>query len=141
MSLGLDHIQLAMPPGGEGAARAFWCGIVGLAELPKPAALRDRGGLWLRLDGSELHLGVQPNFTPATKAHPGFVTSDIATLATLLVEAQHPIDWDTALNDRRRFFTEDPFGNRLEFLQTHPASSCPEISPPEASDPATGATA
>ena len=122
MSLGLDHIQLAIPPGGEVVARAFWCDLVGLDEMPKPAALRDRGGLWLGLAGAELHLGVQPGFTPAQKAHPGFVAADLAALATRFTEAGHPIHWNHLLTDRRRFFTEDPFGNRLEFL-TPPSSS------------------
>ena len=125
MSLGLDHIQLAIPPGSEPTARSFWCDLVGLEELVKPASLRDRGGLWLSLDGAELHLGVQQGLTPAKKAHPGFLIANIAALATRFVEAHHPIDWDETLSHRRRFFTEDPFGNRLEFLQPHPASSDP----------------
>ena len=125
MSLGLDHIQLAMPPGGEAQARAFWCDVIGLEEIEKPASLRNRGGLWLTLDGAELHIGVEPGFTPATKAHPGFLAADIAALATRFVEANLPIAWDEALPDRRRFFAEDPFGNRLEFLQPNTVSPDP----------------
>jgi Glyoxalase/Bleomycin resistance protein/Dioxygenase superfamily len=117
VTLTLDHIQLAIPTGGETAARAFWCDLIGLMEIPKPAALQHRGGLWLGLNGNELHLGVEPAFSPAKKAHPGFVTSDITRLADRLRNAKHPFEWDSSLSNRRRFFTTDPFGNRLEFLQ------------------------
>jgi len=117
MSFALDHIQMAIPKGGEDAARAFWCDLFGLAEIEKPEALRARGGLWLKLDEAELHLGVETPFSPAKKAHPGLASDDIETLAKKLQQAGHPITWDTALNDRKRFFTEDPFGNRLEVLQ------------------------
>lgn len=123
MSLGLDHIQMAITAGGEATARAFWCDLLGLAEIAKPSALAARGGLWLRLDGGELHLGVETPFAPAKKAHPGLATPDIAALAQCLLAADHPLQWDTALADRRRFFTRDPFGDRLEFLQPS-ASSC-----------------
>jgi hypothetical protein len=98
MGLSLDHIQIAMPPGQE------------------PAALAARGGLWLALGPHELHLGVETPFTPARKAHPGFLTDDIEPLAARLSQAGHPVAWDDAIPTRKRFFTEDPFGNRLEFL-------------------------
>ena len=117
MSLTLDHIRIAIPPGAEGEARAFWCDTVGLAEIAKPEALARRGGLWLSLGRQELHLGTEPDFRPAKKAHPGFLTGDIDPLAHRLEIAGHGVVWDTAQPDRRRFFTEDPFGNRLEFLQ------------------------
>ena len=113
MSLTLDHIQLAIPKDGEQAARAFWTGLVGLVELEKPDALRGRGGCWFALGALELHLGVETPFQPALKAHPGFQTSEIDALAARLPH----VTWDTALPDRRRFFTSDPFGNRLEFIQ------------------------
>ncbi|MDE4192339.1 glyoxalase [Phaeobacter gallaeciensis] len=98
--IALDHIQIAIPKDGEPKARAFWCEGLGLAEIEKPEALKAHGGLWLSLAGSELHLGVEEGFTPARKAHPGFAVDDIDTIES-----------------RRRFFAEDPFGNRLEFLQ------------------------
>ena len=115
--LALDHIQIAMPAGGEAAARAFWCDGLGLAELAKPEALRDRGGLWLALDRAELHLGVEADFVPARKAHPGFVVGDIDAVAAQIEAQGLTPRWDDRLEDRRRFFAEDPFGNRLEFLQ------------------------
>ncbi len=113
----LDHIQLAMPAGGEAEARAFWSGLIGLAELEKPEALKARGGVWFALDGAELHLGVEPGFAPARKAHPGLRVPGIDRLATALSEAGRPVKWDDNIAGRRRFFTEDPFGNRLEFLE------------------------
>ena len=119
MTLSLDHIQLAIPKDGEPKARAFWCDLIGLAEIEKPTALQARGGLWLQLAGSELHLGVETPFTPAKKAHPGFQTNDITALAARLTQTNHPVTWDTKLKNRRRFFTTDPFGNRLEFLLLH----------------------
>ncbi|GGH36951.1 Predicted dioxygenase of extradiol dioxygenase family [Cribrihabitans marinus] len=116
--LALDHIQIAMPAGGEEAARTFWCEGLGLTERPKPEALRARGGLWLALDGAELHLGVEEGFAPARKAHPGFAVKDIDAVAARIEALGQTPRWDGTIENRRRFFAEDPFGNRLEFLQT-----------------------
>lgn len=115
--LALDHIQLAIPRDGETAARAFWCDGLGLPELPKPQALRQRGGLWLSLSGAELHLGVEEPFSPAGKAHPGFAVADIDTVASRIEAIGQTPQWDDTIKNRRRFFAQDPFGNRLEFLQ------------------------
>jgi hypothetical protein len=112
----VDHIQLAIPAGAETRCRPFWH-AAGFAEIEKPAALRARGGLWLRQGGVEVHLGVDPNFTPATKAHPGLATADLDPLAEALTTLGAPVDWDTAITHRRRFFTQDPVGNRIEFLE------------------------
>ena len=117
MMLGLDHLQLAIPAGEETAARTFWCETLGLEEIEKPEALQARGGLWLRLAGAELHLGVETPFLPARKAHPGFTTPDTEAIARALKAAGHPVTWDASIPGRKRFFTEDPFCNRLEFLQ------------------------
>ncbi|NRB16252.1 MAG: glyoxalase [Rhodobacteraceae bacterium] len=117
MTLALDHIQIAIPKGGEDQCRAFWGELVGLCEIAKPKALQARGGLWYALAGAELHLGVEQPFTAALKAHPGFCTTDITALAARLETAGHALTWDTAIKGRERFFTKDPFGNRLEFLQ------------------------
>lgn len=114
--LRLDHLQLAIPEGGEPACRAFWGGLPGLAEGPKPAGLAGRGGLWFRAGQIALHLGVGAGFSPARKAHPGFVMRDIAALAERPTVAGHAVTWDSAIAGRRRFFTADPFGNRLEFM-------------------------
>ena len=117
MTLALDHIQIAIPKGGEAQCRAFWAALVGLREIPKPQALQARCGLWFALAGSELHLGVEEPFSPALKAHPGFCTTDISALAARFETAGHDMVWDTVIEGRKRFFANDPFGNRLEFLQ------------------------
>lgn len=95
MTLALDHIQIAIPAGGEDAARAFWCAGLGLAEIAKPDALKARGGLWLALNGAELHLGVEPDFTPARKAHPGFAVIDIDTVAGSLPKTPLATGWNS----------------------------------------------
>lgn len=112
MTLTLDHIQLAIPEGGEEQARAFWSGKLGLIEIEKPQPLQARGGCWFKLGRQELHLGVETPFAPAKKAHPGFLTADIEALADTI----GAVTWDETLTDRRRFFCTDPFGNRLEFI-------------------------
>ncbi len=116
MGYRLHHLQLGIPPGSEAAARAFYVGVLGLVELPKPATLAPRGGLWLALQGTELHLGIESEFRPATKAHPAFEVDDLEeTRARLDREGLRTVD-DTLLPRRRRFYTTDPFGNRLEFV-------------------------
>lgn len=113
MNLTLDHIQLAIPPGSEATCRGFWTGLLGCAEIDKPPALKSRGGAWFRIGAQELHLGVEADFAPARKAHPAFLVADIDDLAARL---SGPVRWDVAIAGRRRFFTEDPVGNRLEFI-------------------------
>jgi len=112
----LDHIQLAMPPNSEAEARAFWGDLLGMQEEPKPAPLDQRGGCWFRHGSTIVHVGVEANFQPQKKAHPGFVVADVNTLAERLASAGRSIQWDDALPDRRRFYCDDPFGNRLEFI-------------------------
>ena len=109
---GLDHIQIAMPAGGEEQARAFYAGRLGLTEIDKPEALRARGGCWFRGGGVELHLGVQADFTPATKAHPGFRVDDFEA-----AHAEFGGEIDTKVEGVRRLFVDDPFGNRLELAE------------------------
>ncbi len=112
----LDHLQLAMPPGQEAAARAFYEGLLGFREVAKPAALASRGGCWFE-GPVALHLGVEADFRPAKKAHPAFRVNDLDALAARLERAGHGVLWDDALPSERRFYTSDPFGNRLEFLE------------------------
>lgn len=116
MLTGIDHVQLACPPGGEPAGVAFYCGLLGLAQVPKPAALAARGGCWFRGDGFELHLGVEVDFTPARKAHPALRARDLDALAAALDAAGHPARWDDDLPGTRRCYVDDPFGNRLELV-------------------------
>jgi catechol 2,3-dioxygenase-like lactoylglutathione lyase family enzyme len=104
----LDHVQVAAPAGGEEAARAFYGGVLGLQEVEKPEALRARGGVWFE----QLHVGVEEGFAPARKAHPAFAVDDLDALAARIGDVQ----WDDAVPGTRRFYANDPFGNRLEFL-------------------------
>ncbi len=114
MTFGLHHVQLAIEPGSEDRCRAFYVGVLGLTEIPKPPALAGRGGLWLRAGGLELHLGVEADFRPARKAHPGILVDDLDALAARL--ADHGVEWDDGFPGHRRFYTHDCLGNRLEFL-------------------------
>lgn len=112
----LHHIQLAMPAGEEEAARAFYGGVLGLVELPKPPPLAARGGVWFGGSGLELHLGVEEPFHPARKAHPGIEVDDVDALAARLEAAGVKVRVDHDFPGRRRFYADDCFGNRLEFL-------------------------
>jgi len=119
MISGLDHVQVAAPPGCEAEARAFYGRLLGLQELAKPPALAARGGAWFACGGQQLHVGVAPDFTAATKAHPALVVDsarDLDVLAERLTLAGAPVHWDDELSGVARFYTEDPWGNRLELL-------------------------
>ncbi len=113
----LDHVQVAMPAGREEAARAFYGAALGLPEIPKPAPLAARGGVWYAVGDQQLHLGTVEDFSPAKKAHPAFRAPDAAAVAERLREAGYAVRWDSALPGCSRFFTDDPFGNRIEILQ------------------------
>ncbi|RMI37479.1 VOC family protein [Streptomyces triticirhizae] len=120
MIAALHHVQLAVPTGSEPALRAFYGGVLGMAEVPKPPELAARGGCWFRSGGCELHLGVEADFRPARKAHPALVVPDLDALAARLAEAGVEPLWDGAFPGYRRFHAHDPVGNRLEFLQPAP---------------------
>lgn len=111
------HVQLAVPPGSEPQLRGFYCELLGLTEVPKPQDLAARGGLWLRGPALELHLGVEEEFRPARKAHPGLLVRDLDALAARLRVAGHEVRPDHLLPGCRRFFVDDPVGNRLELLE------------------------
>ncbi len=113
----LHHVQLAIPAGAEDLCRAFYCDVLGWPELPKPPALAARGGLWLKADEDELHLGVEQDFRPARKAHPAFAVRDLDAVAEKLRAAGAAVDFDEAIAGLRRFYTMDPVGNRIEFLE------------------------
>jgi catechol 2,3-dioxygenase-like lactoylglutathione lyase family enzyme len=117
----IHHVLLACPPGSEDRLRAFYGGVLGLTEIDKPPALAKRGGCWFRGSGIELHLGVEADFRPARKAHPGLLVSDIAAWAARLTSAGYPVAFDDEFPGMRRFYSEDPHGNRLEFLEPLPA--------------------
>ncbi|HST64004.1 MAG TPA: glyoxalase, partial [Mycobacteriales bacterium] len=111
MIVGLHHVQLAVPAGSEPALREFYGGVLGMTEVTKPAALAGRGGAWFRSGSVELHLGVDPEFRPARKAHPALLVDDLGAVA-----AQLDVRWDDLLPGYRRCYVEDPCGNRLELL-------------------------
>jgi Double zinc ribbon len=113
----LVHVQLAIPAGGEGRGRAFYGGLLGLEEIARPPALWERGGLWYRVGVLELHLGVENDFRPARKAHPAFAVEHLERLRRHLEAHGVSTRDDVALPDRVRFYCDDPFGNRLEFVQ------------------------
>jgi catechol 2,3-dioxygenase-like lactoylglutathione lyase family enzyme len=114
----LDHVQIVAPPGGEARARAFYGRLLGLAEIPKPETMRAGGGVWFALSGAELHVGIEEPFVPWRKAHPALRVAPAALdeLAERLEASGVPVNWDERLPGARRFYTEDPFGNRLELL-------------------------
>jgi catechol 2,3-dioxygenase-like lactoylglutathione lyase family enzyme len=113
----LHHVQLAIPPGGEDVARRFYAGVLGMSEVDKPEALRARGGCWFRGGGWEIHLGVEAEFVPARKAHPGVLVDGLDELATTLTAAGHAAEWDPHFPGHRRLYSYDGHGNRLEFLE------------------------
>ena len=120
----LDHVQVAAPPGCEAEARRFYAELLGLPEMVKPEPLRSAGGAWFALDGgrSAIHVGVEREFVPARKAHPALrVTLPVLEELRARLEAGGaPVAWDDRLPGYRRFFTADPWGNRLEVLAVQP---------------------
>lgn len=118
MLLSLDHVQLSIPVGGEPAARSYWVDLLGLVERPKPPVMSARGGAWFASPdgGLELHVGVESAFVPAKKAHPALRVGDLDALAQQLADAGYGVRWDTEIPGVRRFHSDDPFGNRLEFV-------------------------
>jgi catechol 2,3-dioxygenase-like lactoylglutathione lyase family enzyme len=119
--LGLDHVQVTIPRGAEPAAREFYCGVLGMEEVPKPPALAVRGGIWLRIGPHELHLGVEEE-QPESRRHPGLLVSSLAPLrrrlATVGIDTQ--VDSPPERPGFTRVHFRDPFGNRLEFMERAP---------------------
>ncbi|WP_066293999.1 VOC family protein [Bacillus sp. FJAT-29937] len=114
---GIDHIQLAAPKGCEEQARLFFGEILGLEEIPKPENLQKRGGCWFLCGNQEIHIGVQEDFLPAKKAHPGLVVENLEDLRSTLEMKGCKIKEEPPIEGRNRFFVDDPFGNRIEFLE------------------------
>jgi predicted enzyme related to lactoylglutathione lyase len=116
--VGLDHVQVAAPTGCEREARRFYGELLGLAEIDKPEPLRSRGGAWFAVGSQQLHVGVQEPFSPARKAHPALLVDadELDALALRLAEAGAEVIWDEELPGVRRFYSEDPWGNRIELM-------------------------
>jgi catechol 2,3-dioxygenase-like lactoylglutathione lyase family enzyme len=116
---GIDHVQLAAPPGCEPEARAFFGGLLGWPELSKPAALAGRGGAWFQCGTHQVHIGVEQPFMPARKAHPAFRVRNLDQLRAHLARNNVHVTLDEARSEEgvHRLFADDPFGNRLEFIE------------------------
>jgi hypothetical protein len=110
MITAVDHVRLAAPPGSENRLRAYRTGVLGMTEIPEPPAFAARGGCWSRAGPGQLHLGIEEDFRPAEKAHPGPRVTDIEAYAARLEGRGARITWDDALPDHRRFYAEDPVG-------------------------------
>ncbi|MER5405391.1 VOC family protein [Streptomyces sp. NPDC002769] len=125
MLTAIDHVQLAAPLGSEDLLRRYYVDALGMTEIPKPPVLAARGGCWFRAGAVHLHLGIEgasggegaERFRPAKKAHPGLRVTDIEAYAARLGSHGAQVTWDDGLPGHRRFYSEDPVGNRLEFLE------------------------
>jgi catechol 2,3-dioxygenase-like lactoylglutathione lyase family enzyme len=119
--VGLHYVQLAAPPDSEEVLRGFYRDVLGMTEVAKPPELAARGGVWFRSGALELHLGVEADFRPARKAHPGLLVEDLTIFAEHLGAHGVPVKWDDRFPGFRRGYVEDPHGNRLELLEPLPS--------------------
>ena len=119
-ALAIYHVQIAIPVGGEAAARGFYGDLLGLTELSKPADMAARGGCWFAVGARQLHLGVEADFRPAKKAHVALTTDMLDMLRARVEAGGHPTKDDSPVDGRYRFFTEDLFGDRIEFMDRTP---------------------
>jgi catechol 2,3-dioxygenase-like lactoylglutathione lyase family enzyme len=118
MILSIDHVQIAMPAGEEEQARAFYIDLLGFTEIPKPPELAKRGGAWFGSGLTQLHLGVEPDFRPARKAHPAFIVDRLDVLLANIQTAGFEVDTSQSpLNGYKRAHVFDPFGNRIELME------------------------
>ncbi|MFZ0659906.1 MAG: VOC family protein [Candidatus Binataceae bacterium] len=113
----IDHVQLAMPPGRETEARAFYTDLLGIPEQLKPPHLAARGGCWFERGALKIHLGVEKEFAPARKAHPALIIEDLPALADALKRAGCRVVDDEPLEGYDRIYVDDPFGNRIELME------------------------
>jgi catechol 2,3-dioxygenase-like lactoylglutathione lyase family enzyme len=113
----IEHVQLAMPAGGEELARSFYAGVLGIDETPKPAHLAKRGGCWFERGDLKIHLGVAPDFRPARKAHVALLVADLRELQEKLRASGYALKEDEPLEGYRRIYVDDPFGNRIELME------------------------
>jgi len=116
--IGIDHVQLAMPVGQEEQARAFYRDVLGLPERQRPADMAKRGGCWFESSLVKIHLGVEKDFRAANKAHPGLLVNDLRAIAQRCQEHGYEVQGGPAIDGYQRIFVKDPFGNRIELLQS-----------------------
>ncbi len=114
---GIDHVQLAIPVGGEAGARAFFVDVLGLREVPKPAAMAARGGAWFEAGPVKIHVGVEEAFVAARKAHPALT---VHGLEMLIEAAGLDAEWNDEISGVTRCHINDPFGNRIELIEANP---------------------
>jgi catechol 2,3-dioxygenase-like lactoylglutathione lyase family enzyme len=114
----LDHVQLAIPVGVEALARSFYTEILGLTEVAKPASMAGRSSIWFAAGPVNLHLGIEEDFRPAKRAHPALVVDDLDEIVAACERAGFPTRPDTSFNNFRRVHVFDPFGNRLELMES-----------------------
>ena len=115
--IGFDHVQLAIPPGGEGGARRFYAGVLGFQEVPKPERMAARGGLWFRAGPVAIHLGIESGMLASAKAHPALLVRDLDAWKAKLVAAGCEWRVSDEIPGTRRAHTRDPFGNRIELVE------------------------
>ncbi|MDQ1920833.1 VOC family protein [Massilia pseudoviolaceinigra] len=114
---GIDHVQVAMPVGGEAQARAFYSGVLGLAEVPKPAHLAVRGGAWFQCGAAQLHVGADSAFQSARKAHPALIVDGFAEFVGALADVGVQVELEEMVAGLRRATVNDPFGNKVELIE------------------------
>lgn len=118
MITAIHHVQVTIPRGAEEAARAFYCGVLGLPEMAKPAALAGRGGFWVQIGALQLHIGVEDGVARlATKAHVAYAVTNLAEWRSRMAAQGLPILASVPIPGYVRFECRDPFGNRLEFIE------------------------
>jgi catechol 2,3-dioxygenase-like lactoylglutathione lyase family enzyme len=136
MITGIDHVQITVPATGVAAARAFYCGFLGLPEIEKPAALRDRGGFWLRVGDRQVHVGTEEGIDRrATKAHVAYAVTDLAGWRSRLAAAGMEILDLPPIPGCERFEFRDPFGNRVEFIRVVQTAASPDPFTPSGPPP------
>jgi catechol 2,3-dioxygenase-like lactoylglutathione lyase family enzyme len=127
MILGIDHVQITVPANAVAEARTFYCGLLGLREIEKPAILRERGGFWLQVGDRQVHVGLEDGIARhGTKAHVAYCVTDLAEWRARLTDAGVAIMNGIPLPGRDRFEVRDPFGNRVELIETARDRTCDE---------------
>ena len=111
--VGIDHVQLAIPVGGEDEARRFYVGVLGLSEVPKPEVMAERGGAWFEAGNVRVHVGAEAEFVPARKAHPALT---LRNLRSFIASIDLDATWNSEIEGLDRCHVHDPFGNRIELV-------------------------